>query len=102
MLDLHLNVHPETAHRLLKVLELYPDQERFAQNIIDYQITELKRGIFNLQLDLKAFEKQYQTTTQDFYQQFSDGKTDDREDYVLWAGLYEMWHKNQKQLQGLE
>jgi len=82
-------------------LELYSDPETFAQNIIAYQIAELKRGILNLRLDLKGFEK-YQLSTDDFYRQFGQGATDDREDYVVWAGLYEMLHRDEERLQELE
>ncbi len=102
MLDLHLKVQPQTARRLKRVLSFYPDQETFAQNIIAYQIAELKRGILNLRLDMEAFEEKYQLLTEDFYQQFSQGTTDDREDYILWAGLYEMLRSNEKRLQELE
>ena len=41
-------------------------------------------------------------TSSDFYKQFNQGKMDDREDHMLWAGLCEMLEKNEKQLQGLE
>lgn len=102
MLDLHLDVRPKTARRLRKVLELAPDPETFAQNVIAYQIAELKRGILNLRLDLEEFEEKYQTLTEDFYRQFRQGTTDDREDYIVWAGLYEMLRKNEERLQRLE
>lgn len=52
MLDFQLNIKPNTAKRLKKIIESYSDQETFAQNVIDYQLSELKRGILNLQLDL--------------------------------------------------
>ncbi len=102
MLNLHLDIQPQTAQRLRRNLESYPDQETFAQNIIAYQIAELKRGILNLRLDLKAYEEKYQLLTEEFYQQFTQGVTDDREDYIIWAGLYEMLSANEKRLQGLE
>ena len=72
------------------------------QNIIAYQIAELRRGMLNLRLDLKGFEEKYQLSTEDFYRQFGQGATDDREDYVVWAGLYEMLHRNKERLQELE
>jgi hypothetical protein len=102
MLDLRLDVQPKTAQRLRKVLALAPDPETFAQNIIAYQITELKRGILNLRLDLKGFEEKYQRSTADFYNEFSQGKAGDAEDYIVWAGLYEMLDTNVKRLQELE
>jgi len=102
MLDLHLEVESKTAQRLRKILEFYPDQETFAQNIIAYQVTELKKGILNLRLDLKEFEEKYRLSTEDFYRQFTEGNTDDREDYILWAGLCEMLRENEQRLEGLE
>lgn len=74
----------------------------FAQNIIAYQIGELKRGILDLRLDLKGFEEKYQRTTVDFYNEFSQGNAGDEEDYLVWAGLYEMLDKNVKRLTELE
>ncbi len=102
MLELHLNIKPQTARRLRKVFELYPDQETLAQNIIAYQIAELNKASLNLRLDLKEFEEKYQRTSKDFYKQFCEGNTDDREDYVIWAGLYEMWCDNERQLVALQ
>ena len=102
MLELHLEVQPQTAQQLRKILELYPDQESFAQSIIAHQIAELKYSILNLRLDLDEYEEKYQLATRDFYQQFSQGNTDDREDYIIWAGLYEMLCKNEKRLQQVQ
>ena len=101
MLDLHLEVKPKTAQRLRQILEFYPSQQAFAQNIIAYQIADLKRGILNLKFDLEEHEKKYQLLTEDFYRQFTRGIADDREDYIIWAGLYEMLCANEKRLRGL-
>ena len=101
MLDLRLDLLPETAHRLKRVLELSPDSETFVQNIIAYQVGELRRGILNLRLDLKEFETKYQRSTADFCRDFRQGETADQEDYIVWAGLYEMLNKNEERLQGL-
>lgn len=102
MLDLHLDVRPTTARRLKKVIELCPDSETFAQNVIAYQIAELKRAILNLRIEIKGFEEKYGRSTEDFYREFSRGAVDDREDYLVWAGLHEMLKKNEGRLQGLE
>ncbi|NOH02873.1 MAG: hypothetical protein HND47_13395 [Chloroflexi bacterium] len=101
MLHLNLNIRPKTAKRLKKVLEFSRDEESFAQNVIAYQVVELKRGILNIKIDLKSYEEKYKMTSAGFYKQFAQGKLDDREDYILWAGLYELLDKNEKQLQGL-
>jgi hypothetical protein len=38
-------------------------------------------------------------TSLDFYEQFTEGILDDREDFIIWAGLYEMLRKNERQQQ---
>ena len=102
MLNLQLNVEPKTAQRLSKILNAHPDQEAFARNIIAYQAAELRKGVLDLRLDMKEFEEKYQISTEEFYRRFEEGIADDREDYVLWAGLYEMLCENKLELAGLE
>ncbi len=101
MLNLQLQIQPQTEQRLKRILAFTHDQEVFAQNIIAYQIAELKKGILNIRLDLKQLEEQYQLDSEIFYQQFEQGQLEDSEDYLLWAGLYEMLHKNTARLQEL-
>ena len=101
MLNLELHIQPKTAQRLKAILISTPDEETFAQNIIAYQIAELRKGALNIRLDLKQFERKYHQSTEEFYQQFERGETDDSEDVMLWAGLYEMLRNNQRQLQAL-
>ena len=102
MLNLNLNIQPQTAKRLKKVLELARDEETFAQNVIAYQVAELKRALLNLRIDLKAFEEKYKMSSREFYALYLEGKLGDNEDYMLWAGLVEMLDSNEKRLQGLE
>ncbi len=71
------------------------------QNIIAYQIAELRKGVLNIRLDLKRFEAQYQQSSEEFYQHFEQGQTDDSEDALLWAGLYEMLQDNERRLEAL-
>ena len=101
-LDLFSNVQPETIRRLKIMAGHYPSQEAFAQYIIDYAINDLKRGSLNMQIDLQEYEEQYNMTTETFYAQFLDGKVDDREAHMLWAGIYEMWLENENRLKILE
>ena len=102
MLHLNLNVQPQTAKRLKKVLEYSRDEEAFAQNIIAYQVAELKRAILNLKLDINTYEDKYKMFSAVLYEKFQQGQTDDSEDMLAWAGLCEMLEKNENQLQGLE
>ncbi|MFH1907435.1 MAG: hypothetical protein ABIL11_08675 [Chloroflexota bacterium] len=102
MLSFNLNVQPQTAKRLKKVLEFTGNEEAFAQNIIAYQIAEIRRAILNLRLDLKTFEEKYKMSSADFYEKYSGGRMDDSEDFILWAGMCEMLEKNETRLRGLE
>lgn len=43
-----------------------------------------------LQKKLVQYEKQYGLSSQDFYAQFLTGVLGDGEDYIEWAGFYEM------------
>ena len=72
------------------------------ERIIENDTTQLKRGIVNIQLDLKSFEKKYGLSSKDFYHKFTSGKFGDDEDYMIWAGIYEMLGQNQQRLAELE
>jgi hypothetical protein len=100
-LNLELNIKPQTENILKNILKDVHDQEIFAQNIISYQVSELKRGILNIQLDLLQYESKYKMSSEEFYDMFNQGKADDRDDFIIWAGLYEMLNKNEKRLNEL-
>jgi len=101
MLDLQLALQPQTEQRLKKILSQVQDKEAFALNIIAYQVSELKKGILNLRLELDDFERKYNMTSAEFYKGFSDGILEDEADFMIWAGLYEMLCQNQVQLSEL-
>lgn len=102
MLNFNLYVRPQTAKRLKKALEFARDEDAFAQKFIAYQIAELRRAILNIRSDMKALEEKYQMSSASFYKRFQQGKMEDNEDFLLWAGLYEMWKNNKARLRGLE
>ncbi len=101
MFNLQLHITPQTEQRLKTILAHTQDQETFAQNIIAYQISELQKGIVNIHLDLKKFEEKYTQSSEKFYQQYTQGQTDDSENAMLWAGLYEMLRDNESKLRQL-
>lgn len=102
MLDLSLNLKKNTEMKLRKIFDRYSDKEQFAQNIIEYEIAETKKGIVNIQIDLKEFENKYKISSENFYEKFETGKLGDDEDYIIWAGVYEMLIQNEKRLSELE
>ena len=100
MLNLVLKKKKEI--KLKKILEQYPTNEIFAQIIIDYQTSELKKGIVNIQIDLKKFEEKYNLSTKEFYHKYQSDRMTDDEDYMIWAGIFEMLQLNQQRLEELE
>jgi hypothetical protein len=100
MLNLKLHIQPQTEKRLKKILT-YTDEDIFVQNIIDYQIKELQKGIMNLRLDLKEFEEKYGISSEKFYQKFEQGISGDNEEFIVWSGIYEMFHENKQKLSEL-
>jgi len=102
MVNIHLQLEPQTEDRFQKILAQHPSGEAFAQNIIAYQIAEFNRAILNLRLDIQSMEQKYQLKTDAFYQQFQAGEWEDSEDALLWAGMIEMLRDNQNKLKELE
>jgi hypothetical protein len=102
MVNIQLQLQPQTEERFRKILAQYHNQEVFAQNIIAYQIAELKRALLNIRLDLQQFEQKYQLETEEFYQQFQTGSLEDTEDFMIWAGIYEMFEENSRKLEELQ
>jgi hypothetical protein len=101
MLNFQLALQPQTQQRLEKILQHSNDAESFAQSIIAYQITQLQKSLVNLKLDLLDFEKNYQLSSEQFYQQFMQGELADEPDFMVWSGLYELFCDNQLQLNEL-
>jgi predicted mannosyl-3-phosphoglycerate phosphatase (HAD superfamily) len=101
MLDLQLELKPRTAEKFRKILNQYQSHEVFISYIIGYEISELERAIGKIQLDLRQFEEKYHLATSNFYKAFENGQIDDCEDYMIWAGIYELLLKNQQRLQEL-
>jgi hypothetical protein len=51
-----------------------------------------------LRNDLSGFEKQYDMSSEMFWQRFQEGKTDDSMDFVEWASLVQMTKRLEKRL----
>ena len=50
-------------------------------------------GADELSRQLLEFEQRYSLKTPDFYARFLRGELGDNRDYIVWAGLYEMWQR---------
>jgi hypothetical protein len=102
MINWNFELQPEIEEKMQLILDQYPDKESFFQDIINNQVNELMNGIHNIEIDLKEFEKKYQRSTEDFFRQFKNGELDDRNDFIVWSGIYEMQLENKRKLAELE
>lgn len=73
-LDISLNLSEGTEKKLKKIFDRYPEKEQFAQSIIEYEISEIKKGIVNIQIDLKKIENKYNLSTENLYKEFEFGE----------------------------
>ncbi|MGM3308800.1 hypothetical protein ACSQ6I_22950 [Anabaena sp. WFMT] len=55
-----------------------------------------QQNILDLENRLKQFEKQYQMSSNSFYQQFKSGKLGDEMDFFEWSVFYEIWNNAQQ------
>ena len=99
---MNITLQPRTETKLQRILARYQTPEKFIEEIIFSQIQELKHAIFNLQHELALFEQKYKLLSIDFYQQYQQGILDDQEDFMLWAGSYELLLENQQRLAELQ
>ena len=55
-----------------------------------------------MQCELGLFEQKYKLLSIDFYEQYQQGILNDQEDFMLWAGSYELFLENQQRLAKLQ
>ncbi len=101
MLNLHLKT--KTEQKLAILIKSYKNEELFAKYIINQQVSELKKGILNIEFDLKKFEKKYNLLTKEFYYKWDKGELgDSNEDYFIWSGIYEGLKRKKERLEKLQ
>ena len=83
-------------------MQLHSNKDKFFNKMIDYQINELKLGLFNIKKDLEQFEIKHEMTTKSFYKKFENGKIGDEDDFIIWAGIYEMYLRDNQKLTKLK
>lgn len=68
------------------------------RNIFLEEIKSIEQQIKEVEIDLETFEKQYHLSSEQFYQQFKEGRLGDDIDFVEWSAFYQMWDSLQKRL----
>ena len=72
------------------------------ENALDREKRLLLIALTRTQEKLKKFENQYNKPSDEFFQLYQSGKTDDRNDYIDWAGEYHILLSINEKINDLE
>lgn len=101
MTTLSIQVKPNIAKKLQQILAKQNNQSDFFNDFINYRISELEKANFNIEKDLRFYELKYNIKSNDFYKQSEEGKFGDDEDFMVWAGIYELYQNNKSEISKL-
>jgi len=90
MQQIIIDLQPAIANKFNKYVQLFGSKELLFDKFIDYHINRIKREIVRMQNELEKYEKKYNLKTSDFYKQFEQGEFGDENDFMIWAGIYEL------------
>jgi len=65
---------------------------------LDFEVSRLQMQLDEIQRVMADYERQYDMTSAAFFAKYESGQTDDRMDYVEWAGLFQMAGHLRKQI----
>jgi hypothetical protein len=97
----------DTKKQVGKLFQLYQNgqvNETTARNLnklANLEVNQLEMDLAATEKDLAEIERQYNMTTEDFFRKWEAGETDDRMDYIEWAGLTQMANNLRKRLEFL-
>lgn len=74
---------------------------RALNKAFDLEVSQLQMQLDDIQRVMADYEKQYGMKSAEFFAKFDSGKTDDRMDYVEWAGLFQMAEDLREQIHTL-
>ena len=72
------------------------------ENALDRENRLLLIALKKTEEKLKLFEKQYNISSDEFFKRYQNGKTDDRNDYIDWAGEYHISLSIKEKIEALE
>jgi hypothetical protein len=90
MQQIVIDLQPKIANKFKSYVQLFGNEDLLFDKFIEYHVNRVKREISRMQLELEKYEKKYNLKTNDFYLQFEKGEFGDENDYMLWAGIYEL------------
>lgn len=91
--------HLETLYRRGYQSEVV---DRSLDKIIELEQAAARRELEDLEQRLRAFEDQYEMSSEDFYRRFRAGELGDSADFVEWSVFYEMRESVRDRLEVLD
>jgi len=102
---LTLELDKQTELRFKKFVNLHTgNYNTIINEMIDYRINELKKGIRNIELDFDLYEKKYKIKTSDFYSKYSVGEFENdihNSDFMIWSEEFDAYNEYQNELKQL-
>ena len=103
---LTLNLDNKTEKQFNKLLENSGmNFSDLISSMINYRISEIKKGMRNIEFDFANYEQKYKIETENFYNSYSKGDYGDESDatdYMIWSGEYEAYTEFQNELNQLQ
>lgn len=65
--------------------------QSLVQGALEREREKLLFAIMRTKEELARFEKRYRSSSTQFFRRYQTGKLDDREDYIDWAGEYQIY-----------
>jgi hypothetical protein len=97
-MTLTIEVQPYLEDKIRYLLSKQKNSDFLINDYISHKILETEKAIFNIEKDLRKFEKKYNLSTSEFYKQYETGFYGDEDDFMFWAGLHELHQKNINEL----
>ncbi|MBN2088517.1 hypothetical protein JW964_02845 [candidate division KSB1 bacterium] len=90
----------------LSIIHDTPAKKNHIDNILENALQREKKllqtALKRTKDNLRKFEQQYQMSSDKFFELYQAGKTDDRDDYVDWAGEYHIYLSIKEKVQDVE
>ena len=101
MAHITIDVQNDLANKFKSLVLLFENKEQMAEKFIDYHVKKIKREISRIQKDLDEYEKKYNMSSMQFYEQFEAGKLGDDMDFIIWSGIYGLQLERKQKLEQL-
>jgi len=79
-----LSIHYDSAISRKKI-------NRIVEEALDREKKIIEHALKRTQEKLRKFELQYDMSSSEFFQRYQAGNTDDRDDFIDWAGEYHIF-----------